>query len=243
MTCKLFCIPYAGGSASEFLKWQPAVRDSVTIVPLDLAGKGSRKQEPSCSTMEEAIEDAYQTLTAQLDGRPYAIFGHSMGAILAFEVSRRLRRQAAYPSPVHLFVAGRNPPHVPRRAEAPILHELDDDAFMEEIARFGGVPDELLAHPKLLRLFVPQLRREYEVSERYAFQADDTMLDCDMSVLYGTEDHSLPEIMSQWQRYTSGRMSMQAYEAGHFFIHEHGEQVASWINAKLLGITVARSVV
>lgn len=231
--CTLFCIPYAGGNAAEFLTWQQFVHSSITIVPVDLAGKGSRKQEPFCSNMEEAVEDVYETVTAQLDGQPYAIFGHSMGAILAFELSRKLRERSSYPSPVQLFVSGRNPPHVPRRAEAPILHQLDDEAFMEELTRFGGIPEELLAHRKLFRLFMPQLRKEYEVSERYVFQAGDTMLDCDISVLYGTEDHSVPEIMSQWQRYTNGRIAMQAYEAGHFFIHAYGEQVAAWISDQL----------
>ncbi|WP_187434297.1 thioesterase II family protein [Paenibacillus methanolicus] len=238
--CTLFCFPYAGGAAAEFLKWQAYAHDSITIVPVDLAGKGSRKQEPFCSTMEEAVADAYTTVTARLDGQPYAIFGHSMGAILAFELARRIRQQSAYPSPDHLFVSGRNPPHVPRRAEAKVVHELDDDAFIEEITQFGGIPEDLLAHRKLLRLFVPILRKEYEVSERYVFRPNDTMLDCDISVLYGTEDHSLPEIMSQWQRHTTGRIAMQAYEGGHFFIHEHGEQVVQRMNAQLLGLMAAR---
>ncbi|WP_164779744.1 thioesterase II family protein [Paenibacillus kobensis] len=238
--CKLFCIPYAGGSAAEYQDWQLLMKsDAVEAVPVELAGRGVRARVPLCSTMDEAVADIYEMIQAQIDGQPYALFGHSMGAIIAFEVSRMLSKQNVMPSPVHLFVAGRNPPHVPRRADAKVLHELDDEAFIEEIIQFGGIPEELIAHRGLFRMFMPMLRKDYTVSERYQFQSDDSKLRCPISVLYGTLDHSTAEVMSQWQRYTSGSCSLQAYEAGHFFIHDYREQVVGWIESELAGTLTA----
>ncbi|EFM09691.1 Oleoyl-(acyl-carrier-protein) hydrolase [Paenibacillus curdlanolyticus YK9] len=239
---QLFCIPYAGGSASEFGDWQSLIGDSIEVVPVELAGRGSRQHVPLCDSMEETVADVYETVMSQLNGQPYAIFGHSMGAIAAFEMARRIHRLSECPPPAHLFFSGRNPPHIPRREGVPLLHQLDDDAFLEEIVQFGGFPDDLIEHRSLFRLFMPLLRADYRVSERYVFQADPAVdLACSVSVLYGTKDHSTPEVMAQWRRYASGPCTLRAYEAGHFFIHDYREQVVEWVRSELLGTLAVSS--
>lgn len=241
--CTLFCIPYAGGSAAEYKDWQQSMDPSIAVVPVELPGRGTRANEPMYATMEEAARDLCEFVQHHNDGRPYAIYGHSMGAILAFEAARLLRHRNADDSPLLLFVSGRNPPHVPRREGAALLHELDDEAFMDEIIKFGGFPEDLLAHRNLFRLFLPMLRGDYVVSEQYEFREDPAMLDCPVSVLYGTKDHSYPEVMSQWQRYTTGQCTLQGYEGGHFFIHDYKAQVVGRINRQVLDALMMRSYV
>ncbi len=226
MKWKLLCIPHAGGAASAFLRWKPHLHPALELVPIELAGKGKRFLEPPYNSMEEAVFDLLAIVREQA-GERYALFGHSMGALLVFELMHAISDAGLVP-PVCAFFSGKNPPHVkPDR----LRHQLDDDGLWQEVARMGGTPKELLANRELKDLFLPILRRDFRLVETYVPPAGRLPLDCPFVVLYGTGDFlTSPILMPEWEQYSSRPTTVHAVDGGHFFILDQAETVAALVN-------------
>jgi surfactin synthase thioesterase subunit len=151
---KLFCIPYAGGSAMNYMTWKKLLDNRIQIMPLELAGRGSRINEPLYNNTEEAINDIYNVIYKELDGTPYAIFGHSMGTMLTYELLRKITAKM-HQEPVHVFFSGRYPPYI--NAEDKFTHLLPDEEFLAEISELGGMDQEVLQCQELISIFLPVL--------------------------------------------------------------------------------------
>ena len=164
---RLFCLPYAGGSATVYGKWKNNLHSSIALKLIELAGRGKRFAEPFYDSFTSAVEDICSIVKNDLDGAPYAIWGHSMGSILAFELAYKLK-ETGCEEPIHIFFSGRYPPHILKNKEQS-LYELPDKDFLERIFRLGGTPKEMLENRELQDIFTPILRADYKILNGYRY--------------------------------------------------------------------------
>jgi medium-chain acyl-[acyl-carrier-protein] hydrolase len=212
---RLFCLPHAGGGATAFHSWNSLLPPSVQVCSVLLPGRETRLSEPLYSELDPLVDAIARELRPWLD-IPYAVFGHSMGALLAFEWVRRLQREG-YSMPVWLFLSGRRAPDA-QGGETTLPHSLSDREFVEELTRlYQGMPEEVLQSPELMEVFLPILRADIAVVESYRFKEGEP-LDCPMTVFAGMEDASVSwDQMLGWQRHARGGFAAQLLPGGHFY--------------------------
>lgn len=229
---KLFCFPYAGGSAMVYTRWRKYLNPWITLHPVEMAGRGKRFQTPLYQSFPEALDDLYQLIRPELEQHtPYAFFGHSMGGYIVYEMTRKLIA-LNYPEPVHLFISGRNPSHI--KKEEKIYHLLPDEEFRKEIIEMGGTPPEVFEHQELLDIFFPILRADYKILETHEAPVQDAKFPCPITVLCGDQDPDVAkDEIEQWRNYTINQFDSYLFEGGHFFINEKSEEVAKIINQHL----------
>jgi|GEM_PF-156374 Predicted thioesterase involved in non-ribosomal peptide biosynthesis len=219
MKTKLICIPYAGATGMVYLKWKKYLSDNYDLIPVDLPGRGRRISESFLESIEKVVEDIIFQLEKIMDERfVYALYGHSMGCLIIYELIHTLRWKN-YPMPVHIFLSGRNPPHygVDR-----IISDMDDMDFFEEISRYGGTPVEFFQHKELLDIFLPILKSDYKLVEKYVFHPRQEKIPGNMTFFYSTEDEGVAQYkIKEWQQYIAGDLTIHEFEGGHFFIHNH----------------------
>ncbi|GAA0137658.1 thioesterase domain-containing protein [Paenibacillus sp. YSY-4.3] len=228
---KLICLAHAGGSASSYLRWNRCFDSSLKLIPLEYAGRGGRTNDSLYENMDEAVADLTGMLKPQLaDGIPYALFGHSLGALVAYELSCALQR-AWLPAPAILILSGKNPPHMQVRANRHLLPEAE---FRKELVSLGGTPPELLGDPSFAEYFIPIARSDFKLVETYRLQAGRPKLHTSICVLNGTEDGFVDlKEMEEWGRYCEGQLWQHQFPGGHFYLHEHFEQVALFLKRLL----------
>jgi len=211
---RLFCLPHAGGGATAYHSWNAELPAFVQLCPVLLPGRETRLSEPLYTRMEPLLDAMDRELRPWLD-IPYAFFGHSMGALLALEWARRLRRDG-HSMPACLFLSGRRAPDVP--GDTRLLHPLTDREFVAELTRlYDGIPPEFMGDAAFTEVFLPILRADIAVVESYCFQEDEP-LDCPMTVFSGINDASVSwEELLAWKRHTSRRFGMQVLPGGHFY--------------------------
>jgi len=228
---KLFCLPYAGGSAAAFLNWKSHLDEKIELRPIELSGRGRRFSEPLYDSIDVAVEDIYSDICEELDQGAYAVFGHSMGTILSYELIRKIKHNKKQ-EPVHVFMSGRYPPYVDVEKENVYL--LPDDEFLDKIVELGGTNQEVTKNKELLDLFLPILRSDYKLVETYRHEGD-SKVDCDITVLNGKYDNLVIEKgVERWQEYTTNTCSFYEFEDGHFFINKFKEEVINIINNEII---------
>lgn len=221
----LLCLPYAGGGPGAFRAWPALLPPAVEVLAIQPPGRESRLLEPPFNAVEPLLDALVPEVEAVV-GRPFALFGHSLGALVAFELTRRLRRDLGV-EPVWLFVAGFRAPQMPPRR--PPLHQLPDDAFVDELGKLGGTPEEVLGHPQLMQLLLPALRSDIAVAETYRHEPQ-APLRCPVSAFGGRADHDvLTAELAGWRRSTSGRFSLRLFDGDHFFVHSSRDQLLAAI--------------
>ncbi len=228
---KLFCFPYAGGSAAAYNKWRQYLDKHIELRTVELAGRGRRIYDPLYRSIEEAVEDVYHMISAELAKEPYAFFGHSMGGIIAYELAYKIRNNNL-PEPVHIFFSGRGAPNVPDEDEE-IWHTLPDDEFKEKILELGGTPKEFFEHPELIEVLLPMLRTDFRIAETYQHDGEVKPLDYDITVFIGKEEEVTAEQMHGWREHTKKVCTIHYFAGEHFFIHEETEQLVKVINNTL----------
>lgn len=211
---RLFCFPYAGGSALSFRSWPTKLPPTIEVCPVEFPGRGMRLNEPPFAQLFPLVEVIAQSLLSYLD-KPFAFFGHSMGGLTSFEVARLLHRTHAC-SPIHLFVSGRRAPQIP--SSTPHVHTLPDADFIEELRRLNGTPEEVLANDELMQLLLPTLRADFAVLETYTYQPD-SPLNCPITAFGGLQDPDVScEMLEAWKKQTSAAFSLRLFLGDHFFI-------------------------
>lgn len=212
---RLLCLPYAGGAASAYRAWPDAFGAEVEVCALQPPGREMRLRERPFDRVEPLVAAAVDALEAELD-RPYAVFGHSMGALVGFELIRELRRRGR-PLPLAFAASGRNAPHLPPRDR--LMHTLPDDEFIAKLRRFEGTPEEVLDNRELMELFLPLLRADFAVNEAYA-PRDEPPLGLPLLAMGGVADEEVSEEgLEAWGRYTTGPFSVRFFPGGHFFLN------------------------
>ena len=211
---RLFCLPHAGGGATVYHPWTAELPPFVQVCPVLLPGRETRLTEALFTQIEPLVDALNRELRPWLD-IPFAIFGHSMGALLAFEWTRRLQREG-HPMPGWIFLSGRRAPDTPD--DTSHLHSLPDRDFVEQLTRrYNGIPQEFLENNALMDVFLPVLRADIAVVESYSFHEDEP-LDCPFTVFAGAKDKSVSwDQLFAWKRHTRRRFHMQILPGGHFY--------------------------
>lgn len=228
---RLYCFSYAGGNASHYQAWQSGLDPRIEVCAVQLPGRGGRFRESLPSTWSGIIEPVAEAIRAEQEV-PFALFGHSFGALLAFEVARYcVRNEFAYPA--HLFASGCPAPSrfVPGR----IIHTLPDAEFLSALKEYDGTPADVLGNSELMELMLPVLRRDFALNAEYRYVSE-RPLAVPISVLAGTTDPDIGKAsLVHWGIETSAEFDLEWFPGGHFFIDQQRHAVLSSINAKLKG--------
>lgn len=205
---RLFCFPHAGAGASTFRGWPELIGPGVQVTAVQLPGREDRIQERAHDRLEELLDEMVPVLAGAVDGGPYALFGHSMGALVAYEAARRLVAQGA-PPPVHVFASALAAPHAPHRTR--------------HVSR--------LAEPEFR---LPTLRADIHLCETYE-HADGAPLPCRLTVLTGADDDIAPLDLALWRELNTGPFRMRVIDGDHHFVVTQRRQVAEVVRAGLAG--------
>jgi medium-chain acyl-[acyl-carrier-protein] hydrolase len=226
---RLLLIPHAGGGASAFRGWAEALPPEVEACTVQLPGRENRMGEPTFDRLEPLVEALAGALERWRD-LPYAVLGHSNGALIGFELARHARR-AGTPGPVHLFASGRRAPHLPSPARD--LNRLPQDELVAELVGLGGMPRQVLDHPELLALLVPVLRADMALTESYEHRGEPP-LETPITALTGSEDAKVSLADAEgWGRHTSGAFRLQVFPGDHFYLFAHRDRVIATLAADL----------
>jgi surfactin synthase thioesterase subunit len=224
---KLICIPYAGGSAQVYKNWNKYLDSTIEIIPIELAGRGKRFLELRYENMEKAVDDVYKMVKPLIQNTEYAVFGHSMGSILTYELLHRIKNDNLC-KPMHAFFSGTNPPYAKKITSN--IHDAPLDIFVNEIEKLGGTPKTILENKDFLDVFIPILRADYKIIETYNCMNQNSKFDFDISVLNGNKDRDIEDKNLQlWQTCTLGTCRNYKFEGGHFFIQERTEEVVKLV--------------
>ncbi len=228
---KLFCFPYAGGSAASiYTKWKRLFNNSIEVYPIELAGRGRRYCDPFYNNMEEVVEDVYSIIKNEIETTDdYVFFGHSFGSIISYELTHKIMEENLK-KPKHIFFSGNRAPH---RREPKNIHHLPDDEFLQEIISLGGTPEELLREKELLDLYLPLLRADFKVNDTYSYVKREAKLDCDITVINGRQDDMSITDITEWNLHTSENCKFFMMDGGHFFINDKTEDIIKIINHTL----------
>jgi len=211
---RLFCFAHAGGGSAFFRPWRLALAPEVEVRPVVLPGREGRVHELPYRRVEQLLDPLCAALEPHLD-RPYAFFGHSLGAILAYEAARRCSIGPG-PGPVALVVSGRRAPRLPNHR--PLFCTLPDPEFLAAVGALGGTPPEVLGEPQLVRMVLPALRGDFELNEAYQ-PLPGPRLRCPVAAYMGADD---PEVnraeLLGWHAETSGEFTLRVFSGGHFYL-------------------------
>jgi surfactin synthase thioesterase subunit len=235
---RLFCFAYAGGGAAVFRHWRDSFGADIDVVAVELPGRGARFSEPAQTAMPELVASLLPRMAGQL-ALPFAFFGHSLGALVAYEVSKALRA-AALPMPACLFASGANAPGFPRDARQ--LHALPTDELLAELGTYAGTPREVLADRELMDLLLPSIRADFALIETYQYRACEPLA-LPIRVLAGHVDGYVTAAgVACWRAETSSAHSVTWFDGGHFFIDSARNAVLHHMRAGLaeLATTHAR---
>lgn len=214
----LFCFAYAGGGASVFRLWQEQLPPTIEVRAIQLPGRETRLRERPFTEITPLVQALARVVASE--GRPCAFFGHSMGALVSFEVARHLRREGVA-LPHHLFVSGRRAPQVADRL-APIS-PLADGPFLAALRRYNGTPEAVLQNAEAMSLFLPILRADFALCERYAYRPEPP-LDCPITAFGGVEDETVPPIdLAAWRLQTRATFAQHLLPGDHFFLNRYRE--------------------
>jgi medium-chain acyl-[acyl-carrier-protein] hydrolase len=228
----LFCIPYAGGSAKIiFNGWQQALPSSIKVIPLELAGHGVRIDEPFHGSIEATVADIVSAIKSSVTAAPYAIYGHSMGSLIAYELTKALNA-AGLPAPKTVFLSGRKPPHncsKPRN-----IHRYNDTLLLEEMKKLGGTPKVFFEVKELVKAFLPIFRNDYRILELYQFVEPIRPTSADIVFFHSDGDAVVegPEV-NEWAKYTTGLFTRKNFQGGHFFINDNRQAICDIISEYL----------
>lgn len=226
---RLFCFPYAGGTALVYRTWAQRLPPSVEVVAIQLPGRASRMQEPLISKLTDVVEPIASALAPFLD-KPFAFFGHSMGALVSFEVARFFRRQGRE-LPRHMFVSGRQAPQL--NSERRSLYNLPTDELLAELQQLEGTPREVLEHPELMDLMLPTLRADFSICDTYEYK-EEAPLACPITAFGGLQDSDISRRkLEAWREQTSAAFTVRMFPGNHFFIHSHETLLLNLLAAQL----------
>lgn len=234
---RLVCFPHAGGSATAYAPLERALPRDLDVVSVQYPGRQDRYREAPFTALGPLVEAIAGELARELavrPGRPYAFFGHSMGALVAFETARLLARREL-PGPQRLFLSGRAAPNTRSSTR---LDSYDDSDVLAEVRKLGGTDQAMLRNPELLEMVLPGLRADYRALSTYVWRAGEP-LSAPVTALIGDSDPmvTVPEAQT-WQEHTTGAFDLKVFSGGHFYIGDHLDRVAGAVTEGLLADAV-----
>lgn len=226
---RVFALPPAGAGAAAFRPWAATFPAGLELWAVRPPGREERVLEAAHTRILPLVEALHAVLTPRLD-LPFVLFGHSMGALMAFELARLLRERGE-PQPRHLFVSARRAPRLAPR-DSPI-HQLDDERFKDALRRVGGTPEGVLAHPEMMALLLPSLRADFEAVDTYTCTGGEP-LEVPLTALGATHDPLVPVAdLEGWRDETRGRFEARVVPGGHFFLASARDELVALVAAAL----------
>ncbi|MFJ4064716.1 thioesterase II family protein [Pseudomonas sp. NPDC089996] len=222
-TLNLLCLPYSGASAMVYSRWRRKLPAWLQVRPVELPGRGARMGEPLQTDMQ-ALARQLANEQRLVASAPYALLGHSLGALLAFELAHELQALGC-PPPTALFACGTAAPTRREDYDGNNWRAPKSDAELKhELRELNGTPPEVLDNAELMSLTLPVLRADFLLCGRYQYRQRPA-LQCPLHVLGGEADRASAEQLQAWRKETHGTFSLQMFPGGHFFIHEHEDRV------------------
>ncbi|MBI3776934.1 MAG: thioesterase [Gammaproteobacteria bacterium] len=226
---RLFCFPYAGGDANIFRAWANAMPTGVEVIGVQYPGRGANDAVPPIDRCDEMVARLHMVMSPWLQG-DFAFFGHSNGALISFELARRLVPDESRHQRHHFF-SGRIPPHLSTGLKK--ISSLADEEFLRELRNIGGTPLELLGDRELMNLIVDRLRADFALGENYVFQPG-RPLACDISTLHGDNDDLVDgDLVKRWSELTKGCAHHYVLSGNHFFLNSRRAEVLMILRLKL----------
>ena len=227
----LFFLSHAGGSAKSYSSFKRFLPKELTVVPMELSGRFTRSSEPLIGNVPDCISDLIEK-HSELLTEDYALFGHSMGTVLATEFVKQAKAKGL-PLPCHIFLSGKNPPDEDVHCFENILEATDKEIVdyfsANSLSSNAPVPDE-----ELMRMLNRILCTDVRMAERYKATPEDVKFPCDITVLYGTDDVLMQNAdMNSWSRFTDGKCRVYPFSGGHFYFQQHKEEICGIIKEKL----------
>lgn len=229
---KLLCFPYAGGSSIKFLSWKKYL-DGIEVVAVDPPGRGRRMGEPLCQTIEEMVDDVKKQVVDLVQPKEeYAVYGHSMGTLLVYELLHKLLEDGFH-MPVHVFLSGKNAPYIPYKK--PVSH-LSESEFIKKIVDMGGVFPNFFDYPMMRKVYLSTFRTDFRAVETYHHKTEKRQpLPVDVTFFYAISDSIIgKKSVKQWANYITGFFNLRYFSGGHFFFLGQEEKVSHTIKEILL---------
>ena len=226
---RLFCFPFSGGAASFYNTWMNGLPREVELCPVQPPGRGSRFREPPFTDISPLVCSLSRIIRAYSE-IPFAFFGHSVGALIGFELARELRRRDGL-RPARLFVSGRRAPHISHRG--PHKHKMPRSELIQTLRQYNGAPELVLKEPELMEIFLPILRADFSVGETYTY-GDDRSLDCPITAFGGSHDKeaSHDDLMA-WGEHTNSEFRIKVFSGEHFYLKRAQEHLLREITIDL----------
>ncbi|MEO8338098.1 MAG: alpha/beta fold hydrolase [Nitrospirota bacterium] len=210
---RLLCFPYAGGGPAVFRSWPQYLSPDIELCAVQLPGRGARMNDASIGELRRLVAELAEVIEPSLD-RPIALFGHSIGGLIAFELAREIRRRYGV-EPAHLFVSGCPAPQI---LDNDPLFDMPEEEFLDRIRRFNGTPWEVLENPEMMQLVLPALRADFSLRDTYVHAAEPPFR-CAISAFGGMDDEGVgTEKLEQWRDHTSDVFQLCLFQGDHFFL-------------------------
>lgn len=227
---RLFCFPYAGSSAQIFRGWQQDLPNEIEVSAVHLPGRGNRVRENPFTELLSLVEVLTDEL-APHTGEPYALFGHSVGAMIAFELTRALRREGL-PLPLHLFVSGCRAPQLAHTSNR--SYDLPSPDLINRLRKLNGTPSQVLESPAMVEFFLPVIRADLQMVQTYSYSVE-APLSCPISAFGGWQDpEETPEMIAAWREQTTSSFHEQMFAGDHFFLHAEHDSLLQTISEQLI---------
>jgi medium-chain acyl-[acyl-carrier-protein] hydrolase len=227
---RLFCFPYAGGTTAVFRNWPRYLPSEIEVCAIQYPGRGNRFAEPLSEDVVDLTNAVYSDLQPLLQ-KPFAFFGHSMGALVSYEFARRLH-QEKQPAPFQLFVSACIAPH--ERIVNELTYNLPEPAFIAELRRLQGTPAEVLDNADLMQLMMPIIRADFKASQTYKYISGPP-LECSLRAFGGLKDETVPrDKVETWREHTRGSFRAQMLPGDHFLINTSASLLTRIIAQELL---------
>lgn len=223
---KLYCIPFSGGNAYSYLAFKKQLVANIRFVTLELPGHGTRISEPLLHTIDEMTDDLLRQIELNQHD-DYVLFGHSLGALLAFLMCRKISK-AGKPLPSMLFVSGQSAPSLIKPDER---YLLPDKQFVEVLREMEGTPNELLSEKQFLDFFLPVIKADFQALANFRYHPENP-LEVPIVVLAGKQEKFRFEEVERWQVETTNKTEFYWFEGGHFFINDHATEICRLVEEK-----------
>lgn len=219
---KLFFITYAGGSASFFNGISAELKNDFECILIEYAGRATRSKEPFYHSFKDMVSDVAAKMEKCLEGEkePFCVFGYSMGSLVAYEA---LIKHMKTSNCKHLFVAAHYPPHASELRKQ--YSSMSDEMLCGEMEKFGGLDARIIANKRFLDIYLPVIRKDYQLLEEYAFDGEKMKVPCKITVFYSEEDTKY-EVIRGWEDYTKEGIVFHRYHGNHFFLKKQEKEIA-----------------
>jgi surfactin synthase thioesterase subunit len=226
MKIKVFFLPFAGGSKHSYHNFAKAAPGNLEIIPIELPGRGTRYKEPLFDNIHDLTVDVFEQIKNAITKSPYAIYGHSMGTLIGFLLTKKILANDL-PPPLHLFVTGRGGPSV-IYDDGPPAYLLNKAEFIEKVRSLGGSPDEILSDENMMDFFEPILRADFKAVATYIHQPAEPF-NVPVTVIIGIKDKTTYDQAMLWQNETTKDIVFKKFPGKHFFIFDYTEHILNII--------------